>query len=83
MSSKFKYELGEFARELRDISSVSEKLVSREMYNKIVEISSGLIRLSQKEFYINGGRSWNEFLELGNQLIEQCKELKQKLEQFL
>ena len=81
--SNFQLELDSIARSLRNISSTSEKLISEDILNKTNKISSELTRLSMKRFYINGGRSWNEFIELGNKIVEQCKELIQKLAQFV
>lgn len=77
--SNFQYELEATARSLRNIASASEKLISKKILNETIEIAGKLTRLSQKKFYIDGGKSWNEFLELGDKIIKQCNELRRRL----
>jgi len=77
--SNFRYELESIAHALRNIASASETLVSKEIFNEAIEVASALTKLSHKELYMNGGKSWNEFLELGDSIVKQCKEFSQKL----
>ncbi len=77
--SNFQYELDATARSLRNIASASEGLVSKDVLNEIIEVAGALTKLSQTKFFINGGRSWNAFLESGDRIIKQCKELSQRL----
>ena len=39
-------------------------------FTATVEFGGRLRRLGEKEFYINGGKSWKEFLDEGNDLIQ-------------
>ncbi|MEM3828024.1 MAG: hypothetical protein QXP36_02240 [Conexivisphaerales archaeon] len=75
----FQRELESISRSLRNIASASHGLVSEDVLNKTIEIVELLTRLSQMRFFLNGGQSWNEFLELGDRIIKQCRELDQKL----
>ena len=79
--SNFQCELEAMARSLRNSASNSQTLISKSLLDETIEISDELTSLSQKRFYINGGRSWNEFLELGDKTVEQCKTLVRELAQ--
>jgi len=76
----FQYELESNARSLREIASALEKLVSENALKETIEIADMLTKLSEMKFYINGGRSWNAFLQLGDEAIKKCKELSQRLD---
>lgn len=77
--SNFQYELGSIARSLQNIALASETLVPKEILDQIVKIAAVLTELSQMKFFLNGGRSWNKFLELGDRVIKQCRELSERL----
>lgn len=77
--SNFQNRLGDMARSLQNIASNSETIIPKKVFDETVIIAGELAKLSQTRFYINGGHSWNTFLERGDKLIERCKELKQRL----
>jgi len=77
---RFRDELESKASSLRNIVSASEKLVSENVLKETIEITYKLTKLSQMKIYINGGRSWNAFLQLGGEIVKKCKELSQRLD---
>jgi len=77
--SNFQRELESLARVLRNIALASEALVSKSIIQGIMEIVNMLIKLSQARFFLDGGKSWSTFFELGSKMVTQCKELVERL----
>jgi hypothetical protein len=44
--------------------------------NKFSRLRKNLIRLTQKHFYLDGGQSYREFLELGDDIVENLRKAK-------
>jgi hypothetical protein len=75
----FQNELGLLSDSLLDMVSRYEKLIPKNVYKEIVEVSDGLSKLSQHKFWVDGGRSWEAFLDKGDRLVGKCEKLKQRL----
>ncbi|MEM3000503.1 MAG: hypothetical protein QXX34_08280 [Candidatus Bathyarchaeia archaeon] len=77
----FQYKLNKIAESIEHNASIlmEKGIITKEVHNKIVEISRQISALSIKEFYINGGKSWKEFIDLGNKIGKELEEIKEKL----
>lgn len=73
--TNFKIRLGSTARVLQKIIASNETSLPKNMKVMLVEISTSLTKLSVKEFYLDGGVTWKEFIETGDKIIDKCKQI--------
>ena len=73
--TNFQYNLEYISRAIENVASASEGLLPADIINEALEISRNLLVLSKKEFYLDGGKSYKEFLELGDRLLKSCESL--------
>jgi hypothetical protein len=77
--TRFKeYTLPEIANSLRNYTLKLEKALRKDIYEKILEVSKRIHNLSLKQFYLNG-RSWENFISLGDEISKECSRIKEEL----
>jgi len=73
--TNFKYDLEYISRAIESAALASEGFLSKDVIDKALIISKELLALSKKEFSLDGGKSWREFLELGDDILKSCQSL--------
>lgn len=64
--------------------SYNQDLIFHEsITDELIEVSKGLLAIGSKRFFVDGGKSWNEFKEAGDELIKRTKKLIDKLDRVL
>ena len=77
--ANYRFELKQSAHAIRDILSVSEGMLPRDLLEEGMMISGNLIKMSVWEFYADGGVSFNEFVKSGDETAKRCEELGKRL----
>lgn len=75
----FLAELQYLGDSILEVVSRSSKILSNDTISKAFDIGKGIRRLGQKEFSINGGKTWSEFSIEGDKLLERSRECVSKL----
>jgi hypothetical protein len=77
--ANYRFELEQLGHGIRDVLSVSEGILPRDLSNEGMMISGDLIKMSVWEFYADGGVSFNRFIKLGDETAKRCEELGRRL----
>jgi hypothetical protein len=73
--SKTADSLQSFASNLKE-----KKIIAEDLYDEILDVSKNIRGPSVKQIYANGGRSWGDFVNSGDEISKKCNEIKDKLE---
>jgi len=79
----FKYDLEHIYRGIENVVLNAEDLLPKDVLLETRKLSNELLSLSKKEFFIDGGKSFKEFIELGDSLFKKCGELLDKLSKLI